>query len=133
IAIETAARHPRRVAAAVLVCSGGIPVTSWRHRLVVLPLFQAFHRILAHGPVLRWALARPRALPLLAGGIVHRPRQIPRGLLAEALSGLGAPGVAPALAAGRGYDARLRAPGVTCPTLLLWGREDRLLPLWMGE
>jgi pimeloyl-ACP methyl ester carboxylesterase len=133
ITIEAAARHPERIAAAILVCSGGIPLTGWRHRLVVIPLLLTLHNLLRHVGLRRWALARPWRMRLLAGGIVHRPREVPAPLLSEALSGLGAPGVTAALRAGLGYDARRRAPRLTCPTLLLWGREDRVVPLWMGE
>ena len=133
VSIEAAVRHPRRVAAAVLVCSGGIPPTGRRLRLLLIPLLQALHRLLAHRTLRRWALARPRILHLMAHGILHRPDQVPIPVLSEALSGLGAPGVAPAMRAGLGYDARRRAPMVSCPTLLVWGREDRLQPLWMAE
>ena len=40
---------------------------------------------------------------------------------------------APRSTAGLRYDARVRAPRIACPTLVLWGREDRLLPVAMGE
>jgi pimeloyl-ACP methyl ester carboxylesterase len=50
-----------------------------------------------------------------------------------ALTGLGTPGFDGVLDAAMTYDARVRTPAITCPTLALWGREDRLLPLAMGE
>jgi 2-hydroxy-6-oxonona-2,4-dienedioate hydrolase len=37
------------------------------------------------------------------------------------------------LRAGLRYDARPRAQQVRCPTLIVWGRHDRLLPVWMGQ
>ena len=133
ITIEAAVRHPERIAGAILACSGGIPLTDRRHRLVLLPLFRAINRLLRPSMVRRWALDHSWTRHALASGVVHRPRQVPPGLLSEALSGLGAPGCVPVLEAGLGYDARPRAPHVSCPTLVLWGREDRLLPLRMGR
>jgi pimeloyl-ACP methyl ester carboxylesterase len=53
--------------------------------------------------------------------------------MASALAGLGAPGFRAAFDAGLQYDARVRAPAVACPTLILWGRNDRLLPVAMGD
>jgi pimeloyl-ACP methyl ester carboxylesterase len=133
LTIETAVRHPDRVNAAILVCSGGIPLTSLRHRLVTIPQARAVNRVLRLR-LSRRAVNQSHLVRLLLGGqIFHDPGTIPPDLLAVALNGLGAPGFGPALAAAAGYDARLRAPAVGCPTLQLWGRQDPLLPLAMGE
>jgi len=133
LTIETAVRHPDRVSSAVLVCSGGIPLTSRRHRLLTIPQARAANRLLRLR-LPRCAVNRSPGIRRLIGGqIFHDPASIPSDLLAVALNGLGAPGFGPAFAAAAGYDARLRAPSMTCPTLLLWGREDPLLPLAMGE
>ncbi len=133
LTIETAARHPERVTSAVLVCSGGVPLTTLRHRLVLLPLGLAINHTLRARPLRRALLGQPWTRHAIAAGIVHDPRTIDRRRLIAALDGLGARGFGPALSAGARYDARTRAPEVRCPTLILWGRKDRLLPLWMGQ
>ena len=133
LTIETAARHPDRVGAAILVGSGGIPMTSLRHRLIAIPQARAVNYLLRR-PRARRAVARgDRARRLIAGMVFHDPRTIPEDLVADALNGLGAPAFRAVFDAGQSYDARVRAPHVACPTLVLWGREDRLLPVAMGE
>jgi pimeloyl-ACP methyl ester carboxylesterase len=133
LTMETAIRHPDRVSAAVLACSGGIPLTTWRQRLVGLPAFRILHRAMRFREIRRRMLAHPVTRHAIASAIVHDATAIESPRLVAALDGLGAPGVRPVLDAGLRYDARSRAPQVRCPTLIVWGRQDRLLPLWMGK
>ncbi|WP_162261024.1 MULTISPECIES: alpha/beta fold hydrolase [unclassified Nocardioides] len=133
ITMEVAVRHPERVDATVLVCSGGLPLTSARHRLLTLPQARMMNRFLRLHAV-RWVVRRSERVRLLLGGrVFHDARSVPPELLGVALRGLAGVGFDAALAAGAGYDARLRAPAIACPTLLLWGREDPLLPVAMGH
>ena len=115
LTIEAAVRHPERVTAAVLVCSGGIPLTTLRHRLVLLPLGLAINQTLRPGPLRRALLAQSLTRHAIAAAIVHDPRAIDRRRLIAALDGLGARGFGPALSAGLRYDAHGRAPDVRCP------------------
>lgn len=132
LTIEAAVRHPRRVRAVVLACSGGIPLTSLRQRLFTIPQARAINQLLQVGLVRRAIKVSPLARNLIGGRILHAPGTIPPDVLSAALRGLGAPGFGPAMAAAAHYDARIRAPQITCPTLVLWGREDRLLPVDMA-
>jgi pimeloyl-ACP methyl ester carboxylesterase len=132
LTIETAARHPDRVNAAILVSSGGIPLTSLRHRVITIPQSRAVNGLLRRRYARR-AMAIPQVRHLIGSRIVHDPGKMPARLLSVALNGLGAPGFGTALDAALTYDARIRAPAVACPTTVLWGREDRLLPLALGE
>jgi pimeloyl-ACP methyl ester carboxylesterase len=132
LTIEAAARHPNRVDAAVLACSGGIPLTTWRHRLVILPVGRALNRALRHQPVRHSVLRHSTTRRVIASGIIHDPRKVDASRLIPALDGLGASNFGPTLQAALRYDARASAPHVCCPTLILWGRHDRLLPVWMG-
>lgn len=133
LTIEAAARHPQRVSAVVLVSSGGIPLTSLRHRLIAIPLARVTHHVLRLRVARRAVLAVPWVRRLIAGRIVKDAGTIPGPALEAALDGLGAPGFEPAFAAAVAYDARDRAPQVACPALIVWGREDRLLHVAMGE
>jgi pimeloyl-ACP methyl ester carboxylesterase len=132
LTIETAVRHPDRVHAAILVNSGGLPLTSRRHRFVTIPQARVFHMLMRSRRV-RGVATSSWGRRILGRQLVHDPQAIAPAALIHALTGLGAPGFAPALKAGTRYDARVRAPRVGCPTLVLWGREDRLLPVSTGE
>jgi pimeloyl-ACP methyl ester carboxylesterase len=132
LTIEAAVRHPHRVERAVLVCSGGMPLTAWRYRAVILPLFSGLNRALRVARLRRALLRNPRAREALAAWIVHDPHGVDPQRLVAALDGLGARGFGATLRGGRAYDARARAHKVGCPTLILWGRRDRLLPPSMG-
>ena len=61
--------------------------------------------------------------------VVAPPRRLPAALAAEQLRGAGKPGFMQAL---RGRP-RLRPPRpppeVACPTLIVWGDRDRLIPV----
>jgi pimeloyl-ACP methyl ester carboxylesterase len=133
LSIEAAARHPERVKALLLACSGGIPLTTVRHRFVLRPGVLGLNAILRRAPIRRAALSNSVVRQAIAARIMHRPQRIRAGHLAAALDGLGAPGLGTVLRAGLRYDARLHAPRLRCPTLIVWGRHDRLLPVWMGE
>jgi pimeloyl-ACP methyl ester carboxylesterase len=76
LTIEAAARHPDRVDAAVLACSGGIPLTTWRHRLVILPAQRAasFHHSSCHRG--RHHPRLPQGRPVTADSGARRPRRV---------------------------------------------------------
>lgn len=133
LTIETAVRHPDRVEAAVLVCSGGMPLTSVRHRLITIPQVRLINRLLRLN-LSRWAVRRSRRVRLLLGGrVFHDSSSIQPELLNAALAGLSAPGFVAAAVAGAEYDARISGPDVGCPTLVIWGADDPLLPVSMGR
>ena len=127
LTIEAAARHPDRVAAAILVGAGGIPLAPLRHRGA-----RTAFNVIRRPRVRRAVAASRRARRLVARTIVHDPTTIADAMIADALNGLAAPGFDAAFDAGGRYNARVRAPEVACPTLVLWGRQDRLLPVAMS-
>jgi pimeloyl-ACP methyl ester carboxylesterase len=70
-------------------------------------------------PVLRhWALAF----------IARHPTRIKADLALEMARGAWSDGLMPALEAILSYDFRDRLSGIGCPTLLVWGSEDMLVP-----
>ena len=133
LTIEMAVRHADRVSAAVLVCSGGIPLTSLQHRLVTIPQARAMNHLMRLR-LSRWLVRRSQRVRIFLGArVFHDPRTVPPNLLAAALDGLSAAGFGPAADTAARYDARLSAPAVACPTLVLWGADDPLLPVAMGR
>ena len=67
-----------------------------------------------------------RALLML---VAAHPERLPSALIAEQAHGAGKPGFNDALDAMTGYPIRDRLGEIGCPTLIVWGELDRLVPL----
>ncbi|HEV7804190.1 MAG TPA: alpha/beta fold hydrolase [Solirubrobacteraceae bacterium] len=67
-----------------------------------------------------------RALLML---VAAYPERLPSRLIAEQARGAGKPGFGDALDAMSSYPIRDRLGEVACPTLVVWGELDRLVPL----
>ena len=67
-----------------------------------------------------------RALLML---VAAYPERLPSRLIAEQAHGAGKPGFHDALEAMTGYPIRDRLGEIACPTLVVWGELDRLVPL----
>jgi pimeloyl-ACP methyl ester carboxylesterase len=67
-----------------------------------------------------------RALLLL---LAAHPERLSSALVAEQAHGAGKPGFADALDAMTGYPIRDHLGEIACPTLVVWGELDRLVPL----
>ena len=81
-----------------------------------------------------WPRARTRSRAarargaLIFGIVAHRPERLPGPLVAEQVRGSGKPGFIPALDALTDYPIRDRLGEIACPTLIVWGAEDKLVP-----
>jgi len=62
-------------------------------------------------------------------GVVRHPELLQPELVYEIASGGGKPGFMDAFKAILAYDFSDRLPGVKCPTLIVWGRNDRIVPV----
>jgi pimeloyl-ACP methyl ester carboxylesterase len=128
IAAELAIRFPQRVERLVLVSAAGISSEHLRRD----PLLAAA-RIVALGA--GWAasrndvIVRRRKLRNRAMAIVARhPERMAAPLAYEFLKGSGKPGFVDALEALMVYPIRDRLPEIACPTLIVWGTHDRVVP-----
>jgi pimeloyl-ACP methyl ester carboxylesterase len=72
---------------------------------------------------------RPRMRRLLAWNIVRHPDKLSAALMAEQVRGTGKPGFVEALDALISYPIRDRLGKIECPTLIVWGRNDFLVPV----
>jgi pimeloyl-ACP methyl ester carboxylesterase len=133
IGAELAIRFPARVERLVLVSAAGLTVEHQRHERGLVVLKTLDRRLAAYAAWLgskSEALARrPRARRMIFGLVAHRPDLLPAPLIAEQIRGSGKPGFVPALDALTKYPIRDRLPEIACPTLIVWGTEDLLVPV----
>ena len=81
----------------------------------------------------RAGLVRPRARYLAFRGLFRHPNRLSPELLYEQVEpALRSPGFADALRKLVGYDLRDRAGEIEIPTLVLWGFNDRIVPVQAG-
>ena len=132
IGIELAIRFPERVERLVLVSAAGLSIEYLRNERALAVLNTLENRLAAYSGWLASrsdALARrPGARRLIFGIVAHRPERLPGPLVAEQVRGSGKPGFLPALDALTDYPIRDRLGEIACPTLIVWGAEDKLVP-----
>jgi pimeloyl-ACP methyl ester carboxylesterase len=130
IAAEVAVSHPARVDKLVLVSAAGVMTVRTAELAVAKRLARSFEigsaRVLAR----RQSLVRRRGLrKLMLNGIVRHPELLQPELVYEIASGGGKPGFLDAFQAILDYDFRDRLPEIEGPTLIVWGRNDRIVPV----
>ncbi len=133
VGAELAIRHPQRVERLVLVAAAGLSIEHMRNE-PVLALLRRTENLLAF--YTGWfasrsqALARrPRMRRLMVGLVAHRPDRLPAALIAEQVAGSGKPGFVDAIDALTSYPIRDRLGEIACPTLVVWGDKDKLVPV----
>ncbi|HSD77756.1 MAG TPA: alpha/beta hydrolase [Solirubrobacteraceae bacterium] len=133
IGAELAIESPARVERLVLVSAAGLTVEHQRDDRVLAVLRRLERRLAAWGGWLGSradsVVRRPRYRRALMRIVVEHPERLPPPLLAEQLRGSGKPGFVDALDALTDYPLRDRLPRIRCPTLIVWGTEDRLVPV----
>lgn len=130
IATEVAIAEPDRVDDLVLISAAGITwARARREPAVVLarvaraatPFFLKFHM---HG------IRRRRMRKAYFQGVFFDPDRIRREMLWEnVVPALQSPGYYDALTTLWGYDIRHRLEEIEVPTLVVWGRNDRVVPV----
>ncbi len=133
-AAETAIRHPTRVERLVLVDAAGISTALSRNWLS-----ERVGRFLVTGAIGGAApadqakalkmMGRPGFVQIGMGAVARHPTLLSRELIAEQLGSLGSAGFMPALEAIIAYDFTDRLAEVACPTLVVQGDRDVLVPV----
>jgi pimeloyl-ACP methyl ester carboxylesterase len=129
VAAELAIASPQRVERLMLVSAAGI-TAEYLHRDSVM----AGARIVAliatgatahHEWWARRAGLRRVALQL----VVRHPGRLSAPLAHELMSGSGKPGFLPAMEAIIAHRISERLPQIACPTFVVWGEDDRVIPV----
>ncbi len=130
ITAEMAISHPERVERLVLVSAAALWSEQARARpLVVASKVSRFYApLIVSGWEIVARLPRLRNEALRGAGI-RNPGRISAPLAYELLSGAGKPGFIDALQALYDYRIRDRLPEIACPTLVVWGADDPMVPL----
>ena len=129
IGAEVAIRFPQRVERLVLVSAAGI-TTSNLYRAPTLTLGRAASAFFAYTAVRHRQLARrPMSRHMALALVARHPSRLAPDLAWEAMmKGANKPGFESALRACLEYDFRERLTEIACPTLIVWGEDDAVLP-----
>ena len=133
IGAEMAIELATRVSELVLVSAAGL-TTQEMHRDSAMAVLRRIENILAFGS--GWFASRsdqfarrPGLRKLLMAMIVAHPARLAAPLIAEQVRGSGKPGFMDALEALGTYPLLERLEQIECPTLVVWGDKDRLVPV----
>ena len=130
IATELAINEPDRVDDLVLVSAAGITWARARRE----PAEMAARMVRAAAPLaLRFelsAIRRPKIRRQLFSGLWYKPNALRRELIWEQIvPALQSPGTFDAMRTLVGYDIRHRLQEIEVPTLVVWGRQDGVVPV----
>jgi pimeloyl-ACP methyl ester carboxylesterase len=132
VGAELAIAFPQRVERLVLISAAGISTYDHRGALRTVPVLRRAERILT--AYTAWMASksdtvarRPRLRDATLNVVTRHPSRLPAALAAEQLRGSGKPGFIQALEANLDYDFRERLPEIACPTLIVWGEDDRVI------
>ena len=129
VGVELALTFPTRVERIVLVSAAGLSIQSLPRRPLLL---LARSIALLGGSVVvfyQWAIRRPRLRRVVLGLGVRYPERLSLPLTWELVQGFGKPGFLPAVQAMIGYSVRNRLGEIAIPALIVWGENDRLVPV----
>ncbi len=132
ISAELAINFPQRVERLVLISAAGVSTHKNMQVERAVPAMRKLQRVLAIYTA--WVAAqshtvarRPGLRNATFGLVTRHPSRLAPALVAEQLKGAGKPGFMQALQTILEYPIEERLPEIACPTLIVWGDEDRLI------
>ena len=130
ITAEVALSHPSRVDKLVLVSAAGLVTVRPSELALVTRVAPMFHYVTARTVARRERWVRRRRMRrMFLYGVAKHPDLLQPELCYEVASGAGKDGFLDAFEAIMDYDFRHRLAEVTHPTLIVWGRQDRIVPV----
>jgi pimeloyl-ACP methyl ester carboxylesterase len=132
IALCLATRDPERVSELVLVSAGGVRLSRMRLAMIVKS-FTAFHALFQVRGVPEAFARRPVLRRALLSAALDDWRRLTPELAGQIIPPMSAPGFIPAVHAAASAADSVDPELVACPVLLIWGREDRILPITAAQ
>jgi pimeloyl-ACP methyl ester carboxylesterase len=128
VAAELAIASPQRVERLMLVSAAGI-TAEYLHRDGVMAGARVVAAI-ATGSAARHELfaRRPGLRRIALQFVVRHPERLSAPLAHELMSGAGKPAFLPAMEAILVHRISKRLPQIACPTFVVWGEADRVIP-----
>lgn len=128
VATHLAIAHPDALSGLIVV-DGGTLAISGRRLGALIGAFTLFDLTLGLPGVTRVVVEHGPLRRLLLRGFVGRPGALSPQLAAEVIPGARAPGFNAAVRAAAAAVATVDPAAITCPTLVLWGERDRIVPV----
>jgi len=133
VGAELALRFPTRVEKLVLVSAAGLS-TEYVRREPVLAFARMWAALTTRAGARADAIIRrPRLRRVALQAVVRYPERLSVPLTTELVRGAGAPGFNDSFAALLGYSFRDRLERIEIPVLIVWGRNDMLVPVEDAE
>jgi pimeloyl-ACP methyl ester carboxylesterase len=130
VATEAAVERPERFERLVLVSAAGISfaeITGLRAKVIEKTMAAVTPFMVGDRQV--W-LSRPGGRQFAFGRVMRAPARLRPELLKEQTRpGLNAPGFIEALVSVGGYDSRSRLTEIEIPTMVVWGLNDKVVPV----
>ena len=133
VGAELAISYPTRVQRLVLVSPAGITSEHLARRPLMTVARLAAMAEAGLASQRDQFVRRPRLRRLVLQAVVRYPEKLSGPLAWELIHGSGRKGFLPALDALIGYSIRDRLPQIEIPVLLVWGRNDILVPVGDAE
>jgi pimeloyl-ACP methyl ester carboxylesterase len=129
VGAELAISLPTRVSKLVLVSAAGLS-TEYRRAEPLLVGARLWTLVTTRsGAQAEAVVRRPRLRRLLLGGVVRYPEKLSGPLAWELVQGASKPGFIQGLKANLEYSYRDRLAQIEVPTLIVWGRNDMVVPV----
>jgi pimeloyl-ACP methyl ester carboxylesterase len=127
-AAEFAIQYPDRVERLVLQAAAGISTNQVKREPLLAGARVVAAMSAAGAARSELIVTRPRLRWIVLQTVMRHPSRIPADFAYELMVHSGREGFLPALDAIVSYDFRHRLSQIGCPTLVIWGREDVLVP-----
>ena len=130
VSAELAIQRPELVERLVLVAAAGVSQMDVAKQPVIAAAKAIALATTMDAARLRITARRPRLRHAALAFVARHPAGLKSDLAFEGfMSGTGRPGFEPALRANLEYDFRDRLPDIGCPTLVVWGEKDLIIPV----
>ncbi len=129
IGTELALSFPTRVDRLVLVSAAGLSI-EYQRREPLMTLARAWAAATTRaGARTEHVVRRPRLRRMVLQTVFRYPEKLSAPLTSELVRGAGKPGFVPALDSLMNYSFRDRLAQIEMPVLIVWGRNDMLVPV----